>query len=166
VVLLELGGRVGVPLLGVGFPGHFLVRHACHPRLLLDPFDRGNVLTHEDCAGILDHLTRGRIPFTPRLLQPVGPRDILQRILNNLCGVYLSAGDVDRALTTLDRVLLLCPGEPRVLRGRGILRLKAGDCRGAVADLEAYLEAEPGAADWEDIAAAVDDARGETQKVH
>lgn len=166
VVLLELGGRVGVPLLGVGFPGHFLVRHARHPRLLLDPFDVGKFLTYEDCAGILDQLTRGRIPFSQRLLQPVGPREILQRVLNNLCGIYLAAGNLDRALSALDRVLLLCPGEPRVLRGRGILRLKAGDCAGAVSDLETYLEAEPGAADWDDIAAAVDEARQETLKVH
>lgn len=166
VVLLEVGRRVGVPLVGIGFPGHFLVRHACHPQLLVDPFDSGNVLTREDCSGLLERLTHGRIPFSPRLLHPVGPRQVLQRILNNLCGVYLAAGELGQAISALDRVLLLAPGEPRVLRGRGILRLKAGDCPGAVHDLEAYLEAEPDASDWNDVAAVVEEARQVILGVH
>jgi len=166
VVLLEMGRRVGVPLVGIGFPGHFLVRHACHPRLLVDPFDGGNLLTHDDCSELLRRLTHGRIPFSPRLLKPVGVREILQRILNNLCGIYLADGELLRAISILDRVLLLVPGEPRVLRGRGILRLKAGDCCGAVSDLEVYLEAEPDAADWNDIAAIVEQVRHQSATVH
>lgn len=166
VVLLEMGRRVGVPLVGIGFPGHFLVRHACHPRLLVDPFDGGNVLTHEDCSELLRRLTHGRIPFSPRLLEPVGTREILQRILNNLCGIYLASGELQRALSALDRVLLLAPGEPRVLRGRGVLRLKVGDCSGAMSDLETYLEAEPDAADWNDIAAVVEQLRQQNETVH
>lgn len=166
VVLLEVGRRVGVPLLGVGFPGHFLVRHARHPLLLVDPFGGGELLAKEECAAILERVSRRRIPFSERLLQPVGPRQILARILNNLCGIYLSSGDLGRTLSVLDRTLLLYPGEPVYLRNRGLLRLKAGDCAGAVTDLERYLEAEPDAADWNDVAAAMERARAEAPEVH
>ena len=166
VVLIEVGRRVDVPLAGVGFPGHFLVRHACHPRLLLDPFDDGNLLTHCDCARILQRLTRNRIPFSPQLLQTVGARQILLRILNNLCGVYLSRGEVERSLAVVDRKILLYPDEPGYLRERGVLRLKVGCCDLGLADLESYLEACPDAPDWDEIAALAEKVRERAGFVH
>lgn len=159
LVLLEVGRRVGVPLVGVGFPGHFLVRHGFHPQILLDPFDGGKLLVPEDCAGILARVCGDSIPFSARLLQPVDARQIVQRMLNNLCGIYLAGGALSRAVSVLDRILLLVPGDPRVKRARGLLRLKAGDIAGAVADLEVYLEAEPDASDWDDIAAVLEELR-------
>lgn len=156
VVLIEIGRRVGVPLAGVGFPGHFLVRHACHPQILLDPFDCGNLLTHGDCAAILGRLTRHRIPFSPRLLQTVGARQILLRMLNNLCGIYLSRGEIDRSLSVVERKRLLYPQEAGYLRERGVLRLKAGLCGEGLADLQSYLEQRPEADDWNQIAALVE----------
>lgn len=166
VVLIEVGRRVDVPLVGVGFPGHFLVRHACHLHLLLDPFDDGNLLTHGDCAEILQRLTRNRIPFSPNLLQAVTPRQVLLRILNNLCGIYLSKDDVGRALSVVERKRLLYPDQPSYLRERGVLRLKAGLCEEGLADLEGYLEAEPDAHDWDEIAALAEKVRERSDPVH
>jgi len=166
VVLLDVGRRVDVPLVGVGFPGHFLVRHACHLHLLLDPFDGGNLLTQGDCAEILQRVTRNRIPFSPQLLQAVTPRQILLRILNNLCGIYLSRDDVDRALSVVERKRLLYPDEPGYLRERGVLRLKAGRCAEGLADLEGYLEARPDAPDWDQIAALAEKVRERSGFVH
>lgn len=166
VVLIEVGRRVGVPLNGVGFPGHFLVRHACHPQILLDPFDGGNLLTQGDCAEILQRVTRNRIPFKPELLETVGPRQILLRMLNNLCGIYLSRGEVGRSLSVVERKLLLYPHEVEYLRERGVLRLKEGRGAEAVADLECYLEARPEAPDWDEIACLVERIRECADCVH
>jgi len=159
VVLIEVGRRAGIPLVGVGFPGHFLVRHACHPHLLLDPFDSGNLLTPCDCAELLRRLTRDRIRFSPHLLQPVGPRQILLRMLNNLCGIYLARDQVDRCLSVVERKLLLYPDEVGYLRERGVLRLKVGHCESGLTDLESYLEARPEADDWDEIAALAEKVR-------
>lgn len=159
LVLLELGRRVGIPLEGVGFPGHFLVRHGHHPEILLDPFHRGCLVTVEDCSALLRRITRGRIPFSRSLLRPSSPRQILLRILNNLRGTYLSLDQVDRALSVVDRMLLLCPGDACLLRDRGILRLKAGYVDAGVRDLERYLEAEPDAEDWNDLAERIEEVR-------
>lgn len=166
VVLIEIGRRVGVPLAGVGFPGHFLVRHACHPQILLDPFDGGNLLTHGDCAAILGRLTHHRIPFSPQLLQTVGARQILLRMLNNLCGIYLSRGEIGRSLSVVERKRLLYPQEAGYLRERGVLRLKAGLCAEGLADLESYLEQRPGADDWNEIAALVERLHARTGMVN
>lgn len=166
VVMIEIGRRAGIPLVGVGFPGHFLVRHACHPHLLLDPFDGGNLLTPCDCAELLGRLTRNRIRFSPQLLQTVGPRQILLRMLNNLCGIYLARNQGERCLSVVERKLLLYPDEAGYLRERGVLRLKVGRCESGLADLESYLEARPDAHDWDEIAALAEKVRGRAGSVH
>lgn len=72
VLLIEVGKRAGVPLFGVGLPGHFLVRHARHPELLLDPFDGGRILTRGECAEILRKALGEEASFQPQMLRPVG----------------------------------------------------------------------------------------------
>jgi regulator of sirC expression with transglutaminase-like and TPR domain len=146
IVVLEVGRRVGVPLVGVAFPGHFLVRHAHHPRVLLDPF-AGRFITHRGCREILACVGGGAIPFHPRLLAPVSGRCILLRLLNNLRAVYGSRGEVERTLAILDRMLLLAPDNAVHLRERGLLHLHRGDLSRALDDLGRYLAVEPEAPD-------------------
>src|SRR3954453_20308426 len=93
LVYMEVGRRAGVPLVGVGFPGHFLLRHSLYPQLLLDPFEGGRVLTEQDCRQMLEKLSGGSLPFDARLLRPSSPRQILIRMLNNLRGIYLNRGE-------------------------------------------------------------------------
>lgn len=152
IVVLEVGRRVGIPLVGVGFPGHFLVRHALHPRVLLDPF-AGRFVNHCDCREILARLGGGSLRFHPRLLAPVDGRSILLRLLNNLRAVYGSRGDVERTLATLDRMLLLAPNDAVHLRERGLLHLHRGDLSRALDDLAGYLSIEPEAPDRDAVEA-------------
>lgn len=159
LIVLDLGRRAGIPLEGVGFPGHFLVRHGRHPEILLDPFHGGRLLTLQDCAALLEKISRGQIPFSRELLRPSNPRQILLRLLNNLRGVYLARRQIDRALEVTDRILLFYPQTPTYLRDRGILRLKSGRYPEGVRDVQAYLEAEPDAEDWNDLAEIVEQAK-------
>lgn len=150
IVLIEVGRRVGVPLVGVAFPGHFLVRHALHPRVLLDPF-AGRFVTHRGCREILAAVGDGSLPFHPRLLAPVSGRCILLRLLNNLRAIYAARGEMERMLTILDRMLLLAPDDAVHLRERGLLRLHRGDLAGSLDDLARYLSVEPEAPDREAV---------------
>lgn len=159
LVLMELGRRVGIPLEGVGLPGHFLVRHGLHPEVLLDPFHGGTLITPQECALLLKRISRGRIPFSKSHLRPVAPRFILFRLLNNLRSIHLAADDLARTLDVVELLLLFYPGDPGVLRDRGLLRLKLGRVREGIRDVEAYLEAEPDASDWNDLAEAIEVAR-------
>lgn len=86
VVLLEVGRRVGVPLVGVGMPGHFLVGTTTEPALYVDAFEGGVVLDRDGCAARFAAVTGGQ-RLDPAALTPVGPRAILARMLGNLGGV-------------------------------------------------------------------------------
>ena len=170
ILWMEVGRRVGIPLTGVGFPGHFLLRHGRYPQILLDPFDGGRLLTMDDCRGILEQATGGRFPadepFDPKLLRPAGPRQILLRMLGNLRGIYLQQGRARRLLSVLDRILLLDPEDLDTLRDRGLLRMRGGDPAGGVEDLEHYLEASEYGPEQEDLSSLVADARSRLDRVH
>lgn len=109
VVAIEVGRRVGVPLAGVGLPGHFLVRHEAVPPLLLDPFNGGHALTPEDCEALVGRLYADRVAFTPALLAPVDNRAILARMLNNLRQTFQRVGDAASAAWVL-RLRAAIPG--------------------------------------------------------
>jgi regulator of sirC expression with transglutaminase-like and TPR domain len=84
VVMIETGRRVGVPVLGVGMPGHFIVRAADDPEVFCDPFGGGRVLDLQGCAQLLASITRGSMRFDPALVAPVSTTRILARMLTNL----------------------------------------------------------------------------------
>ncbi len=164
LIYIEVGRRAGVPLEGVGFPGHFLLRHCHHTQLVIDPFDRGRLLTLDDCKEMLERLSNGTLPFDTRLLRPSTPRQILVRMLNNLRGVYLHRGEQLRVIGVLDRVLLLDPDDVGARRDRGLLSLRWGDPERGIEDLERYLVLEPEAPDHEAIENVIAEAR--QRRVH
>jgi regulator of sirC expression with transglutaminase-like and TPR domain len=86
VVCIEVGRRAGVPIEGVGMPGHFLVRPVGSD-VLLDAFDGGAELTVEDCESRYRELG-GTGPFGPHLLEATTTRAMLVRMLENLRAVF------------------------------------------------------------------------------
>lgn len=166
LVYMEVGRRTGVPLVGVGFPGHFLLRHSLYPQLLLDPYEGGRVLTEEDCRQMLEKLSGGSLPFDARLLRPSGPRQILIRMLNNLRGIYLNRNEPLKAIGALDRVVLLDPDDVGARRDRGLLSLRWGDPHRGIEDLERYLALEPEAPDAEAVEELLVEARRRAERVN
>lgn len=147
LVYVEVGKRCAVPLVGVGMPGHFLVRHRDVPDLFCDPFHGGILLSADECAARFRDVTRGAMPWSAQHLATVGNRDFVARVLRNLKGVYLQRDDLARALGVMDRLVALLPGMPAERRDRGVTRYRAGWLEGAAEDLRAYLAAAPRAPD-------------------
>ena len=140
VVYIETGRRLGVPLRGVGMPGHFLVRHDAEPSLYIDPFHRGALLSEEECAEWLRR-TSGPVRWEPAFLAPVTDRAILARMLRNLSAVWVKRDDAMNAILALGLLMAVQPEEAGHWRDRGMLRYKRGDCALALEDLERYLDA-------------------------
>jgi regulator of sirC expression with transglutaminase-like and TPR domain len=109
IVLLEVLRRAGIEASGVGFPGHFLVR-AAGPRgpIFIDPF-AGKILTREALRSLHERMTGTTSDPDPRLLEPIGARAILVRLLNNLRGIFSTRSDRVRLRETLERLLILAP---------------------------------------------------------
>ncbi len=148
VVYLEVGWRLGLPLEGVNFPGHFLVRYQGEAlRILVDPFQGGELRFEGDAQALLDRVYGGSVNLVPEYLRPAARKDILVRILANLKGIYLNGHDDVRALAAVERLQLLRPGEPEELRERGMILARLGRPAEARAELERYLERAPGAPD-------------------
>jgi regulator of sirC expression with transglutaminase-like and TPR domain len=159
VIYLEVGARVGVPLAGVSFPAHFLLKHLAVPGLYIDPFYGGRLRSEAELPRLLSALTGGKIGFDRSLLEPVGARAILVRMLVNLRGVFASRGDFLRAIDASDRILILSPNRAEELRERGLLYIKLGAAGPAIADLEAFLATRPSAGERAAAERAIDQAR-------
>ena len=152
ILMLELGWRVGMPLEGVGFPGHFLVRLAGEPSdVLLDPFSRGMVVREADCERMLADSTKGRVTFEPGMIASVRRRDMLLRLLNNLKNAYLRQGADALALGIVHHLIALSPEDAEETRDRGLLLFRLHRYGQALECLKSYLAAAPNASDREVI---------------
>jgi regulator of sirC expression with transglutaminase-like and TPR domain len=151
-VYLEVGWRLGMPLHGVGFPGHFLVKYSAEKgEFILDPFHRGAILTEAECQSRLDQVYTGQVQLRPDFLAAATKRQILARILANLKGIYVAAKDYRRALAAVERMLVINPDLAPEIRDRGILRMQLSQTPQAVADLEWYVTTNPQAEDVEEV---------------
>ncbi|MBM3941120.1 MAG: tetratricopeptide repeat protein [SAR202 cluster bacterium] len=146
IVYMEVGRRLSIPLVGVGMPAHFLVRHADEPKLFVDTFHGGVLLTEAECAALLRNASPDS-RWDKRFLDPIDNRAILARVLRNLTGIRVQRDDVPRAEVTLDLLVMLQPDQPAHRRDRGLMRYKLGAIDQALADLEAYLDSNPSAPD-------------------
>jgi regulator of sirC expression with transglutaminase-like and TPR domain len=148
VVYLEVGWRLGLPLHGVNFPGHFLVRYDGEAlKLLIDPFHAGRVRFEDEAQDLLDNVYGGSVRMQPAYLRPADRKDILVRILENLKGTYLNARDEERGLAAIERILLVRPDSPDHVRDRGMVLTRLGRGEEAVEALRQYLALVPDAPD-------------------
>lgn len=151
LVQMEVARRLGVPLDGVSFPGHFLVRLPVDDGLLvMDPFNGGRPLDVDELRERAKPHMGGDVPDDDALhhiLSPASHRGMLVRMLRNLHGVYTERGDWERAVRSADRVLKLSPNHAEALRDRGLGYLEIGYLHGARQDLSRYLQLNPKAED-------------------
>ena len=156
VLYIEVGRRIGLPLEGVSFPAHFLVK--CELRegtIVIDPFARGASLGVDDLQERLKTFAKAEDPdpaLLARLLTAATPREIWARMLRNLRAIYLSKGETLKALAASDRVLTLLPDAAEDYRERAELYAASECFRAAVADYREYLKLRPDAHDRRAVA--------------
>jgi regulator of sirC expression with transglutaminase-like and TPR domain len=152
IVYLEVGRRLGLPLAGVNFPGHFLVRYTGEALdVTVDAFDMGRLRFPDQMQELLDRLYGGMVRLRPEFLRPTGRKDVLVRLLSNLKSIYLNTRDDAHALCAIERLLLVRPTAAEEVRDRGMLLARTGQVPEALRDLERYLDVAPGAPDAERV---------------
>lgn len=152
VVYLEVARRLNVPIVGVGMPGHFIVKYSDRrEEVLVDPYNRGAILTRDECRSQLQERYGDSVEFSDRLLARATNRQILWRMLNNLKDIYLKGHVIDKCLLIVDMMLMVDSEDLIQFRDRGLLRLQLRQFDGAGRDLEHYLQHSPNAEDREEI---------------
>ncbi|HEU0020391.1 MAG TPA: transglutaminase-like domain-containing protein [Dehalococcoidia bacterium] len=141
LVCIEVGRRLGIPLIPIGMPGHLLVRHRDVPDCFIDPFHGGILLSEAECQQRLRQIGQGSIPWDASFLTPLNHREFIARILGNLKGIYLQQKDNLRALAILDLLVLVRPEAKQELRDRGVVNFRLGRYQDALDDLQSYLKA-------------------------
>ncbi len=153
VVQIAVMQRLGLPLEGVSFPGHYLVRLPVEDGIIvLDPFNQGRPVSFEELRERIIPHTEGQSPTDQQLfqvLEPATARMTLMRMIRNLQGIYQEQGDFARVARSADRLLKLSPNLAEAFRDRGIAYAQLGHSQGAREDLNRYLKLQPEAYDIE-----------------
>lgn len=159
LVYIETAARLDIPLLGVGMPGHFLVRHRDIEDLIIDPFEFGILLSEEECADRLRQVLGESIPWRSSYLDPINRIDYIARIVGNLKGSYLRMRDYPRALRMYEWLLSLPEPSATDQRERGVLWLRLGDYGKALIDLQDCLHTAPDSPEADAVQELIDHVR-------
>ena len=93
VLMIEVARRLGVALVGVGMPAHFLVRTVEGPERFFDPFAGGTELDRHGARRLFETVTRGQVEWQESFLQPTLAQPIVVRMLNNLRAIFQGRSD-------------------------------------------------------------------------
>lgn len=152
VLYMSLAKRLGLNVVGVGLPGHFVVRHEPETgeSQLIDVFDRGARLSLNQ-ANVLAFRMSGRPPRRSDF-DSSSHTAILSRMLNNMLSLAEREQDSEAMLRYVEALVAVTPvpktpAEERSLgdlRGmRAVFRHREGRKRAALDDLDWILERKP-----------------------
>jgi regulator of sirC expression with transglutaminase-like and TPR domain len=147
---VEVGRQAGLDLCGVGFPGHFLVRHV-GSGMLIDCFSGGKVLTHQECVLLLKNLYGKEANFDERFLVPAKPRETVVRMLNNLKLTYANENSYEDSLRVIRLIDVAWPNLPENVRDRGLVEMALEQFPKALQDLQEYTRLVPEGPDLDEV---------------
>jgi regulator of sirC expression with transglutaminase-like and TPR domain len=155
LVYIEIGRRIGLPVRGISFPAHFLVK--CTLRdgtVVLDPYAKGASLSFDELRRRVKALRNGVEPtksMVAGMLAAAGNKEILARVLRNLKGIYSHHKEWMKALMATDRIISVMPEAAEEYRDRGMIYLNLECFRAALFDFQSYLTMLPVARDAETV---------------
>jgi regulator of sirC expression with transglutaminase-like and TPR domain len=144
LIWIGLARRLGWPLAGVDFPGHFLLAIQGHASALLcDPFDGGRVLDPPALRALKARVMGAGADIAQADLVAMTDRAVVLRLANNLRVRRLDADAIEPALSITEDMRLLAPAVPSLMFAAGELALRAGRPRAAIGHLRALLATAP-----------------------
>lgn len=155
VLWLELAHGIGLTAHGVSFPGHFLIKVQLREGVVIQDPLTGRGMSHAALSECLEPFQQARgfaadeMAPLAMYLQPASHRDILERMLRNLKSLHLQYGEDALALAVMNRLIALSPKDWSEYRDRGLERMKHGERRAAMQDLQTYAKHAGGAQDMD-----------------
>ena len=147
VLAMEVGRRCGVGYVGVGMPGHFLIRSIIDPDAFFDPFSQGVPLDPAGCEARLRQVAGDAARLGPDDLMPVDSIGIVGRMLANLHRIYLEATDRTNLAWVLRLRTLLPDADPALHRQLAGVLSAMGRFWEAADEYDALAELQPAGAE-------------------
>ena len=154
LLYMEVGNRIDLPLQGVCFPGHFLVKcKLAEGVVVLDPYSGGISLGIPDLQRRLREVRVGEVSraIIAGMLVGASKKNILLRMLRNLKAIYLRRQESDNALQIMQWIVVAAPTDASEIRDRGMLYQELDCFRAAKSDFERYIELAPDCPDADDV---------------
>lgn len=127
ILYLHVGQALGLDIRGLNFPGHFVLRlRVGQTAAIVDPFNRGEILSSADLLRLLRGVEGSDAKLTPEVHAAVTQRDILLRLQNNILSRAIRANELDRARDVVARMIWLAPRRAGLRFELGRLEVHAG----------------------------------------
>ena len=143
ILYIAIGRSIGLPLYGIAFPGHFLVKYSVNDtNIILDPFAGGLSLNDNELETILKHVYgENSLPHISlkEFMSTANTREIVVRILRNLKHIYLQTRRPEKAIWAADRILQLMPDLLSEIKERGQLYESLHHYQAAAEDYQNYI---------------------------
>jgi regulator of sirC expression with transglutaminase-like and TPR domain len=140
LLYLHAAAHCGLDMIGIDFPGHFLLRLEAHgERVLIDPFHNGLVLGAAELRELLKAFQGLDAELQPEHYREATDQTILLRLQNNIKVRALRSGDLAYATTILERCLIIAPDEPGLWHQSGTLHARLSNDEKALAAFEKFL---------------------------
>lgn len=140
IIYLAAARANGWSAVGLNFPEHFLVRLEFNGRrLIIDPFERGDIVAVPRMRELVKAKLGPEAELLPEYYLPIGNKDVLLRLQNNLKMRYVRAGMDEAAAEIMEAMLLLTPERAIWWREFGLTLARLGEEHRAIIALENYL---------------------------
>ena len=150
ILYIVLGKELGLPLYGVSFPGHFLVKLELDDgAIVLDPYFGGISLSEDDLEDRLqeyygDNLKKSHFSG---LLTSSSNKSIIARVLRTLRNLYMDESELEKALCMAEYTINLDDDLADATKARASIYDRL-ECSGsAIKDYKRYLRLKPNAKD-------------------
>jgi len=150
ILYIELGKELGLPLAGVSFPGHFLVKLDIDDgAIVLDPYFGGISLSEDDLEERLQEFYGDNLKksHTYGLLTSSSNKEIIARVLRNLRNLYMDKGQFEKALYMADYMINLDEDKSDAIKARASIYDKLECSIPALKDYKHYLKLNPNGRD-------------------
>jgi regulator of sirC expression with transglutaminase-like and TPR domain len=164
ILYIHAARAQGWEMVGLAFPGHFLVRLAdAGGRLIIDPFHGGKPRMAAELRDLLKAITGNDAELTPAHYAPVSDRNVLLRLQNNLKLRLIESRQLRKALAVIDGMMLFAPQHIALLREAGLIHAELGNFKAAIAAFERFLALAASDGDRHQAAAILQQLRARLQ---
>jgi regulator of sirC expression with transglutaminase-like and TPR domain len=154
ILYLTVARAQGWSAAGLNFPGHFLVRLESRDgrRVIVDPFHQGRIMGAPELRELLKVVAGPGVELEAGHYRPVGNRDVLIRLQNNVKTRRLDRGLIKEAVDAAPESLSLW-------REAGVLHMRAGHLKRAIESFDIFVSLAQDGPDRAKIAKVVQELR-------